>query len=250
MYIAPDWTIVQAFETLAACETVRGQEYSRAQDDGRRIGATLDEVDRSMLKFMLDKDALPPSERQKLIHGAVEHEPRLRDALVFLTVATMIHDSICVASDDPRIRDARHLALPPIASEGNTATGKGGVTVRYTPGRPIIVIARLNGRASARLLVDTGADRSVIKPRTIAGAGVDLSQPVARGRLRGIAGAVDALYFTLDSVAIGEAIVQGLRVAAHDAEANDVDGLLGRDFLDRFRIAIDPTAGTFRLAPK
>jgi hypothetical protein len=250
MHVARDWTVIQAFETLAACEATRSREYGQALDHTRQVGETLDDVERGILKFMLDKEALPPSEREKLLRGAVEHQPRLRDALVALAVGTMIHDSFCVASDDPRVRNAGTLAIPPLLPTPEKAPVRGSATVRYIPGRRIVVSARLNGHTPARLIFDTGADRSIIRPRTLAVAGVDLSRPVARGRLRGVAGETEALYFTIDSLAVGEATVQRLRVAAHDVEADDADGLLGRDFLDRFRVAIDPSAGTISLTPR
>ena len=97
-----------------------------------------------------------------------------------------------------KIADVRLTALLPPTTEKPGATG--GATIRYTPGTPIFVTVRLNGRASARLILDTGADRSVIKPRCLIAAGVDLTRPVARGELRGVAGTAQTLYFTIDSI--------------------------------------------------
>jgi hypothetical protein len=37
---------------------------------------------------------------------------------------------------------------------------------------------------------------------------------------------------------------------AHDAALQNADGLLGRDFLDRFTVTIDSKAGVVTLAPK
>jgi hypothetical protein len=42
-----------------------------------------------------------------------------------------------------------------------------------------------------------------------------------------------------------------LRVAAFDTYGSAfADGLLGRDFLDSFKVVIDPAAGTVTLVPK
>lgn len=46
------------------------------------------------------------------------------------------------------------LAGPPVVA--------GSTTVRYVPGQRILVDGRLNGRSPARLLLDTGADRTLI----------------------------------------------------------------------------------------
>jgi hypothetical protein len=45
MYVNSDWTVVQPFENLAACEAVRGREYRKALEDARRVGANLDDSD-------------------------------------------------------------------------------------------------------------------------------------------------------------------------------------------------------------
>jgi predicted aspartyl protease len=137
--------------------------------------------------------------------------------------------------------------LPP-ATDRRVAGGE--AAIRYAPGRPILVTVRLNGRVSARLILDTGADRSIINRRSLIAAGVDLARPVARGELRGVGGTAEALLFTIESIEVGQARVQRLLVAAHDIGEAESDGLLGRDFLDRFNISLDPSSGIARLRPK
>jgi hypothetical protein len=39
-------------------------------------------------------------------------------------------------------------------------------------------------------------------------------------------------------------------VSAYEMQMNDVDGLLGQDFLARFNVQIDPTQGIVKLSPK
>jgi hypothetical protein len=39
-------------------------------------------------------------------------------------------------------------------------------------------------------------------------------------------------------------------VVAHDVELGQADGLLGRDFLDRFQVSIDNQAGIVTLTPR
>jgi hypothetical protein len=125
----------------------------------------------------------------------------------------------------------------------------GGV-IRYTPGRPIVVTVRLNGRSAVQLVLDTGADRSMIRSRSLIAAGVDLARPVARGKVRGVAGETEVSYFIVDSMEVGDARVRSLRVAAYDIGESASDGLLGRDFLDGFNVSIDPAAGIIRLTPR
>ncbi len=54
----------------------------------------------------------------------------------------------------------------------------------------------------------------------------------------------------LDSLEVGGAKVSKLLVIAHDIEQAAVDGLLGRDFLDQFKVSIDSDSGVATLAPK
>ncbi len=122
--------------------------------------------------------------------------------------------------------------------------------IRYTPGRPIIVTVKLNGRTTVRLVLDTGADGSMVKPDLLAAAGVDLSRPAARGKASGIDSTVKVSYFAVDFEIAGHR-VRVPRVAAFDTyDDGFADGLLGRDFLDRFKVVMDPAAGTVTLVPR
>jgi predicted aspartyl protease len=122
--------------------------------------------------------------------------------------------------------------------------------VRYTPGERIVVDVRLNGRSPARLLLDTGADRTLITPRALVAAGAEMTRPVARGEMRGVTGSDQVVYVVLDTIEIGEARVERLPVAAYEMGSRDSDGLLGRDFLDRFNVSIDAARGVVTLQPK
>ena len=135
------------------------------------------------------------------------------------------------------------------ASE-TSAAPSGGTTIRYTPGQPIIVDVRLNGGAGARLLLDTGADRTLISPRALAAAGVGLTRPIATGRMAGVTGTDQVQYVVVDSLEVGEARVARMPVAAYEMPNAQGDGLLGRDFLDRFVLNIDGTRGIVTLTPK
>lgn len=132
---------------------------------------------------------------------------------------------------------------------GPTAAA-GGAMVRYTPGERILVDVRLNGRTSVRLLLDTGADRTLISPTALTAAGASLQRAVARGEIRGVTGSDQVLYVVLDSLEVGDARVDRLPVMAYEMGSRETDGLLGRDFLDRFNLSIDATRGVVTLSPK
>jgi predicted aspartyl protease len=130
------------------------------------------------------------------------------------------------------------------------AAAAGATVIRYAPGQPIVVDVRINGSASARLLLDTGADRTLISPRALAAAGVSLTRVVAQGQMTGVTGSDRVQYVLLESLEVGQARVTRLPVAAYEMPQAPTDGLLGRDFLDRFRVHIDSARGEVTLTPR
>ena len=127
-------------------------------------------------------------------------------------------------------------------------TPPGGTVIRYAPGKQIMADVRINGETPARLILDTGADHTLISRRVLAAAGVSVSRAVATGRLVGVTGTDRLPFVMLDSFEVGSIRLGRMPVGAYDVA--DTDGLLGRDVLDRFNVAIDPAQGTVTLAPK
>ena len=132
---------------------------------------------------------------------------------------------------------------------GRKIREKGGASIRYAPGKPIIVRATVNGSASAQLLLDTGADMTTINPRVLAAAGASLSRPVGAATVTGVAGSTQMQFVTINSLEVEGASVGRLTVAAHTIDGA-ADGLLGRDFLDHFSVTIDSAKGMVTLIPK
>jgi predicted aspartyl protease len=113
-----------------------------------------------------------------------------------------------------------------------------------------MVDARVNGSHSVRLLLDTGADRTLIAPRALAAAGVSLVRGGVKGSIVGVTGPAQAEGVRIDSLEIGEARVGPLLVISYDMNQPGSDGLLGRDFLDRFNVSIDSSRGVVTVSPK
>ena len=146
-------------------------------------------------------------------------------------------------------------AAPGAAAPGAPAaraapSGTGGTTIRFTPGQRIMVSARINGATSVDLLLDTGADRTVMSPRVFAAAGISLSRGVGTGTIRGATGTANVTAVPIESIEVGEAKVGKMVVISHDIEQAGIDGLLGRDFLDQFNVNVDNAQGVVTLTPK
>jgi predicted aspartyl protease len=131
-------------------------------------------------------------------------------------------------------------AAPPAAAPAEKAGPSGATTITFKPGDRILADARINGRAAVRLLLDTGADRTVIAPRALVAAGISLTRGTTAGQIVGVTGATDAQAVVLDSLEVGDARVAKLAVVSHDINQSGIDGLLGRDFLEQFKVTIAP----------
>ena len=126
-----------------------------------------------------------------------------------------------------------------------------GVVVSFSPGQPIVVTARLNGVAMA-LLLDTGADRTLLSPSAVARAGyiptIVPGEPSVR--VLGVTGSAVAPQVTVPLLDLAGAQIGPLSLIVHDAGLTNVDGLLGRDVLDAFTVTIDAAAGRATLTPR
>ena len=116
-------------------------------------------------------------------------------------------------------------------------------------GRPLIecnvLLPRLGLQSDVTLLVDTGADRTMLAPMEIALLGLDpflLTNPQS---LFGVGGLVDAhresaiISFT-DASAVYEYRLDIL-VVAQDRSGSSLYSLLGRDILNRWHMTYRPT---------
>jgi len=147
----------------------------------------------------------------------------------------------------PAPSPAAAAPIAPGRAAGAVVTG--GAQIRFTPGQAIVVNARINDTGSVRLLLDTGASVTTINPRALAQLGVS-SRDAVRGSIRGVTGQADTLFVMVSSIDVNGAKAGPIRVVAHDVDLGQGDGLLGRDYLDRFQVSIDNQAGIVTLTPR
>jgi predicted aspartyl protease len=142
-------------------------------------------------------------------------------------------------------------APPPSSAPAAAVKSPGSTVIKYTPGQRIMVDVRINGTFTAQLLLDTGADRTMISPRTLLAAGVAITRPVGTGSIVGVTGSDRISYVVVDSLEVGDARVGRMPVGSYELAGSGAgDGLLGRDFLDRFKMIIDAAQGEVHLTPK
>jgi hypothetical protein len=125
---------------------------------------------------------------------------------------------------------------------------KGGTKISYTPGSPVLVSAKINGAGPITLILDTGAERTLVTPSALSRLGIS-SENALRGVLKGVTGASYTEAVWVNSVEVEEARVGPLLIIAHDADLKGADGLLGRDFLANFNVTIDAKEQVVTLEP-
>jgi len=164
----------------------------------------------------------------------------------------VIHYTTGIESVPERYRDsARVMASSPVDSPTpeSPAPGRTGATViPFVAGRPIVVAARINGVGPVMLVLDTGADRTMVAPAALARVGIP-TPGLYQAEIRGVTGATRADVVSVDSLEVGNARAGPLTIVAHDADLPEADGLLGRDFLSLFSVAIDARASVVTLEP-
>lgn len=143
---------------------------------------------------------------------------------------------------------ARFVPASPMAPPA-VAPAQGITRIPFTPGSPILVNARINGGGPVTLILDTGADRTMLTPMALwrLGISTDNAPPA---EIKGATGTARAALVQVLSVEVGEARAGPLLIIAHDADLKQAEGLLGRDFLERFTVTIDASERVVTLAPR
>jgi clan AA aspartic protease (TIGR02281 family) len=118
-------------------------------------------------------------------------------------------------------------------------------------GQVVIVEATLNKRASAKFVVDTGASYTMISSAVAKELDIDTEQNRRTAPFQTANGVIQAPLVSLDSITVGGMEIRDLTAAVHDILADSrVAGLLGLNFLSKFRMDIDTQKGVLHLEKK
>jgi predicted aspartyl protease len=115
-----------------------------------------------------------------------------------------------------------------------------------------LVQATLNDIHRVTLIVDTGAQSTILAPAVVKRLGVMVSTDGPRRQVSVVGGGkLDIPFVKLGTLRVGDARVEGMEVGVFDAAptAHGVHGLLGADFLHQFRFTLDGVERWLRLEP-
>jgi hypothetical protein len=152
---------------------------------------------------------------------------------------------------EPYRSGAQALSLPtsPVLPEFQPSVPQPGFTrVPFTPGAPVMVSARINGVGPIALILDTGSDRTVVKPSALQKLGISTDY-AGQAVLQGVTGTGHGSAVWVNSVEVGEARVGPVLIIVHETDLKEADGLLGRDFLANFHVMIDSKECIVTLTP-
>ncbi len=112
------------------------------------------------------------------------------------------------------------------------------------PERPLIFVdAHVNQQDSFQFILDTGASHTVISPNLAMQMGIEGDNSAAA---MGAGGAVQNSIANIASLSVGHVCVEKMMVLIADifsglgqAVGSEIDGILGYDFLNQFKLVID-----------
>jgi hypothetical protein len=206
--------------------------------------------------------SLPPEQPKALQwEAARECESRVQDIRVrdidasgrlhfVIGDAGLVDRDAFIACYQQRVREkfnalvaAGHLAPSALA------TGRTSVPLKVT-GNLLVVAVTLNESQRAFLVVDTGAAKTILHPAVMARLQIAIPPTAPRWAMRLVGGTTAAMPLArVQALTIGRLAVEELDVGVYEAfpTARGLDGLLGADVLNHFRVMIDRSGGRLTL---
>jgi clan AA aspartic protease (TIGR02281 family) len=137
----------------------------------------------------------------------------------------------------PRLVGFLVVALAILPARGEWIAVRAPVPLRGD-GTSWLVQATINGRTQGLFLLDTGASYCVIAPRLA--RELALSPTGSSTTVQTANGPVRAPIVRLRSLELGGSSASDVQAIVHDAVGPHLDGVIGLNFLNRFRYAVDP----------
>jgi predicted aspartyl protease len=151
---------------------------------------------------------------------------------------------------DEKIRTAANIPAERVVLDDARARR---IVVRgQLTGGALVVPARINGSADARLLVDTGSTWTLLSPKLAS----QLELPIGLNTRRSVvvlAGGQEVAVprVRVASVKLGPVAVENLYIGVYELFPTipEIQGVVGMDFLRHFRVSIDPREPRLLLSP-
>ncbi len=126
----------------------------------------------------------------------------------------------------------------------------GRILIRFTPGSSVIRTTALVGGVPINFVVDTGASATSIPSSALVALGIHIDENTPRRLIRTASDEFEAPIVPLPEVDLEGAVVAGMTATVLDLPGQSDTGLLGMDFLSKFRIDLDVERGWLLLEPR
>jgi predicted aspartyl protease len=125
------------------------------------------------------------------------------------------------------------------------------MSVPFNPSQGLIIVSAIifgpQGNRAVRLALDTAATETVISRRVLVNIGVDILAAPSVSVVMG-GGVVSVPLVTLDKMETLGQTQMGLTIQAHTLPSSlPIDGLLGLDFIRKYRLVVDFRTGRIAL---
>jgi predicted aspartyl protease len=142
-----------------------------------------------------------------------------------------------------------------LSADSGGSDKDGGVHYEIAPSKPLVVLSvEVNGRGPYRFCLDTGTSMTAISPALAAALAIPMKPGARPGA--GAGGSISVSFGMLESFAVGPHRVGDIDVTSADffssiakACGTDIDGIVGYNFLKRFRVTIDYPGTRLLLEP-
>lgn len=130
-------------------------------------------------------------------------------------------------------------------------SGTEKIVIRFSPGSGLIpVTGRINNRITLNFIVDTGASMVTIPSAAAAKLGIRTDGAAPMENLVTAGGVVPARRVNLESITVGEWTEYNIPAYVLDLPEQSGMGLLGLNYLNRFRMDLNTRSGILTLAPR
>lgn len=129
--------------------------------------------------------------------------------------------------------------------------GEEGIKISFPPGHvPIPVTARINGALTQRFLIDTGATMVTLPYSMVEDLGIAITADTPQRQVSTAGGVTAAWEIELSSVELEGWIEYDVKALVLDIPEQPGLGLLGLNYLKRFRMDLDTEQGRLVLTPQ
>ncbi|MGD2137195.1 MAG: aspartyl protease family protein [Gammaproteobacteria bacterium] len=197
---------------------------------------------------------------QHLVQLEPDHAPwflQLATAQLALDDTASARRSLLLISQDPDVGARAQMLLAELdialveardTAPRDSAAAPIGIPLHRSGGHYLVDAKPAPGR-SIRLLIDTGASMTILTPAVLERPGIRYRDTGRTGFFNTANGPVRVPIYELATLAVGDWQVRHLEIGVLDlGERSGIDGLLGMNFLNRFRFFIDQNASVLRLS--